>query len=336
MRLSVTLTLFYLCFFKQSSGALNYQDALKIAQLDDQKHFDNALQNILIPRVASTEGSKKVQNFIISEMESMGMTVEQDSFYDNAPIFGKINFVNIIGKINPNADRFLMLSAHYDSKYFPDNKFVGATDSAVPCALMLNIVKTTLPYIQNVLKDKNLGLMLVFFDGEEAFEQWTDTDSLYGSRHLAKKWEQTKYKNEKEIDRINVMVLLDLIGSGNARFVCSTPNTCPLNKRLVQIENTLREASSLKAVGNGNRGMFLNSYRSLGVSDDHIPFQRRGVSILHLIPMNFPSTWHTNDDDGRNLNHNSIYNFNKVMRIFVLDYLTTCVNNPKSKNCSFK
>lgn len=59
----------------------------------------------------------------------MGMTVELDSFYDDAPIFGKINFVNIIGKINPNADRFLMLSAHYDSKYFPDNKFVGATDS---------------------------------------------------------------------------------------------------------------------------------------------------------------------------------------------------------------
>ncbi|KAL7046970.1 hypothetical protein ACKWTF_002755 [Chironomus riparius] len=202
MRLSVALTLFYLCFFKQSLGALNYQDALKIAQLDDQKHFDNALQNILIPRVASTDGSKKVQNFIIGEMESMGMTVELDSFYDNAPIFGKINFVNIVGKINPNADRFLMLSAHYDSKYFPDNKFVGATDSAVPCALMLNIVKTTLPYIQNVLKDKNLGLMLVFFDGEEAFEQWSDNDSLYGSRHLAKKWEQTKYKNEKEIDRI--------------------------------------------------------------------------------------------------------------------------------------
>jgi len=74
--------------------------------------------------------------------------------------------------------------------------------TAVPCAIMLNIVKTTLPYIQNVLKDKNLGLMLVFFDGEEAFEQWTDTDSLYGSRHLAKKWEQTKYKNEKELDRI--------------------------------------------------------------------------------------------------------------------------------------
>lgn len=28
-------------------------------------------------------------------------------------------------------------------------------------------------------------LQLIFFDGGEAFEQWTETDSLYGSRHLA-------------------------------------------------------------------------------------------------------------------------------------------------------
>lgn len=82
-----------------------------------------------MPRVVSSDGWKTVQNFLVREMEDMGMTVELDSFYDTAPIFGKLNFVNIIGKINPDADRFLMLSAHYDSKYFPDNKFVGATDS---------------------------------------------------------------------------------------------------------------------------------------------------------------------------------------------------------------
>ena len=26
---------------------------------------------------------------------------------------------------------------------------------------------------------------MILFDGEEAFKTWTDTDSLYGSRHLA-------------------------------------------------------------------------------------------------------------------------------------------------------
>lgn len=67
---------------------------------------------------------------------------------------------------------------------------------------MLNLVKTTLPILKQILNGKNLGLMLIFFDGEEAFYNWSDNDSLYGSRHLARKWEQTSYKNEREIDRI--------------------------------------------------------------------------------------------------------------------------------------
>jgi glutaminyl-peptide cyclotransferase len=48
---------------------------------------------------------------------------------------------------------------------------------------------------------------LVFFDGEEAFVQWTPTDSLYGSRHLAASW------GRPSLDRIELFVLLDLIGT---------------------------------------------------------------------------------------------------------------------------
>lgn len=36
-------------------------------------------------------------------------------------------------------------------------------------------------------------LQLVFFDGEESFEEWTDTDSLYGSRHLAERMASTPH-----------------------------------------------------------------------------------------------------------------------------------------------
>lgn len=35
--------------------------------------------------------------------------------------------------------------------------------------------------------------MMIFFDGEEAFVEWTESDSLYGSRHLALKMENTKF-----------------------------------------------------------------------------------------------------------------------------------------------
>lgn len=39
----------------------------------------------------------------------------------------------------------------------------------------------------------DLTLQLLFFDGEEALFQWTATDSLYGSRHLAQKMETTPH-----------------------------------------------------------------------------------------------------------------------------------------------
>jgi len=44
-------------------------------------------------------------------------------------------------------------------------------------------------YVQSRLKDTSL--QLIFFDGEEAFVEWTDTDSLYGSRHLAELMQTT-------------------------------------------------------------------------------------------------------------------------------------------------
>lgn len=112
--------------FLKILASLKDADVRDLAALDDQEHFNNALQNLLVPRVVGSQGWKNVQKFIIDELTSMDMEVELDSFNDNTP-FGKLNFVNIIGKLNPTADKFLVLSAHYDSKHFPNQEFIGAT-----------------------------------------------------------------------------------------------------------------------------------------------------------------------------------------------------------------
>lgn len=38
----------------------------------------------------------------------------------------------------------------------------------------------------------DVSLAFLFFDGEEAFKTWSATDSIYGARHLAKKWDNEK------------------------------------------------------------------------------------------------------------------------------------------------
>ena len=64
--------------------------------------------------------------------------MEEDSFVDKTP-YGDKTFVNIIARQNPSATRHLTLACHYDSKMIPGIKFIGATDSAVPCAIMIDV-----------------------------------------------------------------------------------------------------------------------------------------------------------------------------------------------------
>lgn len=67
-------------------------------------------------------------------------------------------------------------------------------DSAVPCAIMLNMVKTTLPTLKRLLEGKNLGLMLIFFDGEEAFVNWNDQVKIFHNiRIFMKIWNFSLY-----------------------------------------------------------------------------------------------------------------------------------------------
>jgi glutaminyl-peptide cyclotransferase len=41
-----------------------------------------------------------------------------------------------------------------------------------------------------------VSLQFIFFDGEEAFVQWSSTDSIYGARSLAAKWEKEVNNND--------------------------------------------------------------------------------------------------------------------------------------------
>ncbi|EDW69538.1 glutaminyl-peptide cyclotransferase isoform X2 [Drosophila virilis] len=295
---------------------------------DDEAHFNSSLALILVPRVVGSRGHTQVRNYLVNSLNGLGFQTEVDEFKQRVPIFGELTFANVIGYINPQAQNFMALACHYDSKYFPnDPGFLGATDSAVPCAILLNTAKTLNSYLLQQFRNRNdLGLMLIFFDGEEAFREWTNSDSVYGSRHLANKFARTRSPTStsdqanlgpRHIDRIEVLVLLDLIGARNPKFSSFYENTHGLHSSLVEIEQTLRTAGRLE----GNNKMFLNRPAGGLVDDDHRPFLEENVPILHLIATPFPDSWHTPRDNAANLHWPSIRNFNRVFRNFVYEYL---------------
>lgn len=151
-----------------------------------------------------------------------------------------------------------------------------------------------------------------------------------------------------------MLVLLDLIGASNAKFYCTFANTCELNKRLSDIETNLKKSSSLLRDLKSGKS-FQSRFSFAGVDDDHRPFQERSkneiwhnfdgilmtlifldVPILHLIPSQFPAVWHKESDNELNLNKNSITNINKVLRTFVIDYISQCADNPNSNYCNHR
>jgi glutaminyl-peptide cyclotransferase len=64
-------------------------------------------------------------------------------------------------------------------------------------------------------------------------------------------------------------------------------------------------------------------YRRYGaqIEDDHVPFMRRGVPILHAITVPFPETWHKNGDNAESLHWPTIQNLNTAFRALAADYL---------------
>lgn len=83
------------------------------------------LDNICIPRVVGSRGHDRVHNYIVSEMKNLGWHVDVDKFQERTPNFGVLTFRNIITTPNPNAERYVVLACHYDSKYFKDFDFEG-------------------------------------------------------------------------------------------------------------------------------------------------------------------------------------------------------------------
>ncbi|XP_023327071.1 glutaminyl-peptide cyclotransferase [Eurytemora carolleeae] len=291
------------------------------------ENFKPLLDPLLITRVPETTGSKKARQHITDTLEKLGWSIELEKSTQST-VVGERTFVNIIATYNPRSPRRLVLAAHYDSKLTPEG-FLGATDSAVPCAMLLGLALDLDPYFKKIEGTPELTVQLIFFDGEEAYVSWTSTDSLYGSRNLASKWNSEPYTVDSklgycqagsavELDRIDSFVLLDLIGTKNPRFLKYADFEEDLFNWMEAVEEKVLLVSGcdVSPVMKGDKSV------SSGIEDDHLPFFKLGVRrILHLIANPFPSVWHTIDDNESSLDYPTIFHIQRILNIFTMQYL---------------
>ena len=212
-------------------------------------------------RPPGSPGHAKAEQYIQSKLK--GDDVEVDEFIAMTPV-GKFPIRNIIAKFPGKKDGIIVVAGHYETNYPLPKEFVGANDSGSNTGLMLELA--------NQLRGKpndGYSVWLVWTDGEEAFKTWSASDSLYGTKHLAQKWQQDG--NSK---KIKAFLLLDMIGDADLD-IQRDDNSTPWLSDLV-----FQAATSL--------GYQSHFYRqSTAVEDDHLPFARIGVPVVDIIDIDY-------------------------------------------------
>jgi len=226
------------------------------------------------PRPSGSPAIKKLQAYIISELKAVGCQVIQDDFMGSTPL-GQTPMKNIIARFPGSSGKAVAITGHYDTKSMPGTSFLGANDGGSSAGFLLEMAKAL---ARGARKD---DIYLVWFDGEESIAQWSDYDSLYGSRNLAEKWAA-----DGTLSRIKALINVDMIGDRDLGILEDMNSSAPLRELVWQTADRLGYGKYFLK----NRG---------AIEDDHVPFLRRGVNALDLIDYDYgPNNayWHNDKD----------------------------------------
>jgi len=237
---------------------------------DGARAFDHVSKLVAIgPRPAGSEAIRRTQDYIRTQLQSFGCSVEEDNFSANTAV-GRIPMKNLFAKIPGSRPGVILLATHYDTR--PMANFVGADDGGSSTGIMLELARHLCP------RKGALTIWIVFFDGEEAFVQWSHTDGTYGSRQMA-----ARLAASGELKRIRAMLLADICGGRDARFKRDTSST-----------RWLTDLVWSTAARLGYSSTFVSDETSI-TADDHLPFLNRGVAATDVIDIERPY-WHTTAD----------------------------------------
>ena len=238
------------------------------------------------PRPPGSPELARTRAYIIDQLKSYGLKVNTDEFSASTPQ-GEKSMINVTAEVPGESKEVIVISSHYDSKYFKNMRFVGANDPGASVATLIELGRVLAANNQN----PRLTYWLVFFDGEEAFcQNWDDCgkpgapDNTYGSRHFV-----AQLQNSNSLNRVRAMILLDMMGYKNLELGRDTMSTRWLQDIVWQ---TARE------LGYGK--IFVNRDEGVG-GDDHEPFLKAGIDSLDVIQLsNYRSGsveyWHTVED----------------------------------------
>ncbi len=241
-------------------------------KIDAAKAMEYTRQAVAFgPRPIGSAAHTKLQGWIREHLKNDNL--EEDKFTDQTPA-GKFEMINFIAKFPGTKDGIVVIAGHYDTKIMKG--FLGANDGGSSTGLPLELAN-----VLRTHKEDRPAVWIVLFDGEEAVKEWTATDSTYGSRHLAQKWQ-----HEGVLPKIKAFLLVDMIGDADLDIQRDTYSTSWLEDMVQNAASKLGYSDHFFAV-------------QTPIEDDHLPFVNLGVPSADLIDLDYGpnnSYWHTTKD----------------------------------------
>ncbi|MGH8101445.1 MAG: M28 family peptidase [Chthoniobacterales bacterium] len=268
------------------------------AEFSGESAFAHVQQLVdLGPRPPQSDALEKTRVYIDHQLRLAGWTVERQEFADETPR-GLVRFANLIARFHApgKTPMSFLLCSHYDTKIFDTFRFVGANDAGSSTGLLLEMARVLSRY-----PDLAAKVELVFFDGEESFETFSDIDGLYGSRHFAK---QLGSEGAKQF---RGGLLFDMVGDRDLTI------TLPPDSPAQIARDIFASADALKV---RNHFTYFNS----GVTDDHTPLNQIGIPVIDLIDFDYPP-WHTSEDTLDKISPESLRIVGSVALYYLANYV---------------
>lgn len=222
--------------------------------------------NVAPKRFNGSPGHLAAEEFIKNHFkpEAAKGDLITDEFIANTPA-GPQTMRNYIVRFPGKKDGIIVLASHYETNYpLRDIPFVGANDGACTTALLIELgayFRTHPP--------QGYSVWLLFDDGEEAVQSWTESDSLYGTKHEAAKW-----YSDGTAKRIKAVLIADMIGDKDLNILEEMQSTQWLRALFEKAAiNTRHTANVFKTQAEEE--------------DDHLPFLQRGMPALDVIDVDY-------------------------------------------------
>jgi Zn-dependent M28 family amino/carboxypeptidase len=235
---------------------------------DGQKALEYAREFVAIgPRWPTSPGHARAEAFLRDHFRHDQL--EEDAFTANTPI-GPVPMRNFIVKFQGRKPGVIVLATHYETNYWlKDIIFVGANDGGSTTGLLMAIADRLRAQTAGGRQLDGYSVWLLFDDGEEAIQSWSDSDSTYGTRHLAAKWSA-----DGTLGRIKALIVTDMIGDKDLDIQKEDNSTGWLIDLMAQAARRC-----------GDQRYFFK--REEPVEDDHLPFVKRGVPSLDMIDLDY-------------------------------------------------